>query len=188
MIDQTFPQIAMIENLDIQLSNDFEIIFPDGIPGNVYDSERLIVLHGAVKLPDFKISEHVIWYKGFPIPKIGFKDLTDKHFTIIVQCDKRWELFDAFVYWLQLSFDFNNSTRIPEALRDCDIEIKIPQDNKPYITRFFGFRKETANNLIFRFNGCKCVGLNISELDYKNGEPVTITATMQYFDFVVRDG
>ncbi len=73
--------IAYIESLnDDAMSNQFDILFTDGIPGGGDGNLLRLRMDKQLDIPERSVEEYIIQYQGIKIPKTSLQEETTKEF------------------------------------------------------------------------------------------------------------
>jgi len=100
-------QIDEIYNLgDDQLSNQFEVQFPLGIPFELLDKKSLSFrIDQPFDIPSIDTSEQELYFYGAKIFRPTRSDDTDKHITLSFRIDSKWAVFNALNRWHEKIFN-----------------------------------------------------------------------------------
>lgn len=100
---------------DDQMSSQFQIQFPNGIPGSGSGDNVALRMDQTIDIPDESVSEYTFYHKGMLIVRPNMQDETDKHLLLSVRIDQQWDVFEAIKSWKRLVHDPINGTRLPLA-------------------------------------------------------------------------
>jgi hypothetical protein len=157
---------------DDALTNQFNVIFPTGIPGGGNTDRISLRTDQAVDPPERSINVYEIFHKGIKIPKTGTLDETSKELTFDVRLDQAWGVYDDFAAWLKLCYDFSNAVALPDVMTRTNITIQAD---------------DTAGTVIksLTFKGIKLRGMKIASFDNQTSEPLRLTVNFIWNDFVI---
>ena len=100
---------------DDQLSSQFRLSFPNGIPGGGTGENVALRMDQSFDPPEETVGEYQYFYKGIPITKPNMLDETDRHFTMQVRIDQQWSVFDDLVNWKNMVHNPRTGTALPFA-------------------------------------------------------------------------
>jgi len=106
---------------DDQLNSQYQILFPNGIPGGGSGDNLVLRMDQAIQIPRESVGEYEIYYKGAKIVRPSMMEDTDKHITIQVRIDQQWTVFEDIKTWKRMVHDPINMTRLPIATVSCPI-------------------------------------------------------------------
>lgn len=110
---------------DDQLANQYEILFPTGIPFEGLDPENLSLrIDQAFDLPGQVVGEIDLYYQGSKVVKLNKSEDTDKRVTFTARIDTKWALYDALNRWLKKVYDPVTGVSVPSALIKSTIIIR----------------------------------------------------------------
>jgi len=155
---------------DNQMANQFEIFFPQGIPGGGDISELALRIKGAIPLPDKTILSWDRIYKGVKIPFPMTVDETDKTLTFIALIDQGWEIYDALRNYHDLIFDPRSATALPTSMIRTTVGI-----------RMLNGQQQTVKTLLFK--GAFMNRFKASDPDYEAQEPQEVEMEWKYVNY-----
>jgi hypothetical protein len=100
---------------DDQMTSQFQIQFPNGIPGGGSGENVSLRMDQTLDIPEESVGEYTFYYKGMIIIRPNMTDETDKHMLLSVRIDQQWEVFEALKNWKRMVHDPINGTRLPLA-------------------------------------------------------------------------
>jgi len=100
---------------DDAMTSQFQIQFPNGIPGSGSGENVALRMDQALDPPEESVGEYEFFYKGLKIVRPNMQDESDKHVLITVRIDQQWAVFEALKNWKRLVHDPINGTRLPTA-------------------------------------------------------------------------
>lgn len=162
--------IEYIESLnDDTLANQFNILFPEGIPGG--GDGRLLTLRmdKALDIPERSVEEYNIQYQGIKVPKTSLQEETTKEITLNFRLDGNWQVYRALNNWYKLVFNESNGSGGSEA-----------STRVPMLFNSFGAQKQLIFSM--RFNGVKIKKIKLETFDMSSAEPARVEAVLIYFD------
>ena len=147
--------------------NQFQVIFPAGIPTGG-DAETISLrIQGSFTMPQEVIYKYEIDFRGAKIPKTGRKEDTDKTFTITVRVDQQWKVYDDLRRWHKACYDPSTNVALPEVNTRVPVVIQwLDGNNKAVKTFTFMFSKLTE--------------FKVTDADQSTGDPVTLELTFIY--------
>lgn len=154
---------------DDAMANQFNILFPAGIPGG--GDGRLLTLRmdKALDIPERSVEEYTIEYQGIKIPKTSLKEETTKEITLNFRLDGNWQVYRALNNWFKLVFSEFNGSGGSEA----DTRV-------PLIFNHFGAQKQLIFSM--RLNGLKIKKIKLETFDMGSPEPSRVEAVFIYVD------
>jgi hypothetical protein len=165
--------VQTILNLgDDQTVNQYQILFPAGIPG-VGDATNICLrMDTTFTAPAQTMNKYDIWHKGIKVPKTGTVTETDKAFPIEVRLDQNGAVYKAFDKWKNNCYDFTNRTALLESQTRTTMLVQLT---------------DTQENVMmtWTFTGVKIFELTPPSLDNATGDPARVTIGFIYADFSV---
>lgn len=164
--------IDIMSNMgDDALSNQFNLVFPTGIPGGGNTDRLSLRMDQSLDPPEQTVNVYDIFYRGLKISKTGTLDETDKTLTFDIRLDQAWGVFDDLNNWLKLVFDFSTGIAMPDEMTRTNISIQAT---------------DTADKIIktITFKGVKIRGIKISSFDNTTSEPIRVTLNLIWSDFI----
>lgn len=162
--------VQTILNLgDDQTVNQYQILFPAGIPG-VGDATNICLrMDTTFTAPPETSSKYDIFHKGVKVSKTGTVTETDKSFTVEVRLDQKGDVYRALDKWKKNCYDSSNGTALPEAMTRTTMLVQLT---------------DTQENVMmtWTFTGVKIYELTPPTLDNTNGDPARITIGFIYAD------
>ena len=165
--------VQTIMNLgDDQTINQYQILFPGGIPGGGDAESISLRMDTQFTAPAQTINTYDIWHKGIKIPKTGTVTETDKKFSIEVRLDQKGSVYKTLNAWKTNCYDFTNGTALPDLLVRTTMLVQLT---------------DTQENVMqtWTFTGVKIYELTPPTLDNAAGDPARITVGFIYADFTV---
>jgi len=165
--------VQTILNLgDDQTVNQYQILFPAGIPGGGDATNLVLRMDTTFAAPAQTMSKYDIFYKGIKIPKTGTVTDTDKSFTIEVRLDQKGDIYKALDGWKTRCYDFSNGTALPDLMTRTTMLVQLT---------------DTQENVMmtWTFTGVKIFELTPPSLDNATGDPARVTIGFIYADFTV---
>lgn len=152
---------------DDQLSNQFQLVFPSGIPGGGNGDLVALRMDQQFDAPEQTTNEYTINYKGMTVMKAGMLDETDKHFSIAVRIDQQWEVFDSIMKWKQMVHNPINGTRLPFALVNTTVLVQS---------------LDGQNNIVktIKFGGVLIKGVKVETFDHASTDPSRMTLNFMF--------
>lgn len=96
---------------DDQQTNQFQILFPAGIPFGGSGENVALRMDQSIDIPEDVVNSYDIFYKGMKIPKTGTLDESTKEISIPVRIDQQWAVWDDLYNWKKKVYDSNEGTR-----------------------------------------------------------------------------
>ena len=112
------------------LLNQWQALFPKGIPGA--ENSDLIVarLDQTFAMPDEVIATYQIDFRGAIILKPSKKEDTDKTITIPVRIDQEWSIYNDLDAWQNMVYDPVTNVSLPSALTRIPIVVQNLDENE----------------------------------------------------------
>lgn len=162
-----------------QLSTQYELAFPNGIPGGATaDEMRDIMLRtqGSFTIPNEGVGSYESFYKGLKVNRPNGLDESTKELTIDVRVDELWGVYDAFKNWKNQVFNPLGGTvgNVKSDYADANNIATLLQVNA-LSTR----THEVIKSFYFHYTILRDIA--ISAFDYSSGEPVVLTLTFTFY-------
>lgn len=157
---------------DDQMSNQFSLIFPNGIPGG--GNADLVSLRADQSFdpPEDTVNVYEIFHKGFKFAKTGMLQETTKEFTIDVRLDQDWKTYDDLRRWCDYAYDHSNGTALSDAFARSTVIVQA--ENR---------MQEAVKTIAFKYAKPKSV--KIGTFQHDSGDPIRITVTFIYISMEV---
>jgi len=165
--------VQQVLNLgDDQTVNQFQIVFPAGIPGGGQDTNIALRMDQQFAPPAQTVNTYDIFHKGIKIPKTGTVTDTDKKFTIEVRLSQDGSIYKDLDNWKSKCYDFTNGTALPDLMARTTMLVQLT---------------DTQENVVqtWTFTGVKIYELTPPTLDNATGDPARVTVGFLYADFQV---
>jgi len=165
--------VQTILNLgDDQTVNQYQIVFPGGIPGGGNATNIALRMDTSFTAPAQTISKYDVFYKGIKIPKTGTVTETDKSFTLEVRLDQSGDIYKALDAWKTRCYDFTNGTALPDIMTRTTMLVQLT---------------DTQENVMmtWTFTGVKIYELTPPTLDNTTGDPARTIIGFIYADMAV---
>lgn len=108
--------IEEVMNLsDDQMASQFQIQFPNGIPGGGSGENITLRMDQELDIPDESVTEYEFFYKGMKIIRTSMQDETEKRLILSARLDQQWAIFEDIKNWKRLVHDPISGTRLPLA-------------------------------------------------------------------------
>ena len=108
--------IDTILNLeDDQLSSQFQVQFPNGIPLGGSGDNIILRMDQSVQVPRESVGSYDFYYKGMKITRPNMTDESEKLLTLNIRLDQQWEVFDDLQNWKRSVYNPITGTRLPLA-------------------------------------------------------------------------
>lgn len=164
--------ITYVEGLtDDAFANQFEILFPEGIPGGGDSTLLRLRADKEFEMPEDIVAEYTIEYQGIKIPKIAAKEETDKKLNIAFRLDADWVVFSSLQKWRDLVL--NGNTGAGGLEKDTRTSM---------IFNHYKSNKVLAKSM--RFNGVKLFSVKGGSFSHESADPVRVECQ---FIYVSRD-
>jgi hypothetical protein len=158
---------AILSLGDDQLANQFSIVFPNGIPGGGDSNAISLRCDQTFDPPENVINVYELFHKGYKIPKTGMLQETTKEFTIDIRLDQSWKVYDDLQKWVNMSYDHNNGTALPEIMARSTVIVQAEDRNQSAIKKI-------------HFKYAKPKSVKIQTFDNQSGDPLRITVIFIY--------
>ena len=165
--------VQTILNLgDDQTVNQFQILFPGGIPGGGNAEAISLRMDMQFAPPAQTIGKYDVFHKGIKIPKTTTVTETDKAFTLEVRLDQSGSIYKSLNNWKTLCYDFTNGTALPDLMTRTTMLVQLT---------------DTQENVMmtWTFSGVKIYELTPPTMDNATGDPARATVGFIYADFTV---
>jgi hypothetical protein len=156
---------------DDQLASQFQLAFPNGIPGGGDSDQIRLRMDQDFDPPEDAVETYEIKYKGMTILKTSMTHSMDKKFTVNVRVDQQWKVFDDLNAWWKMCYDPINGVALPDASVRTDIIVQA-QDGQ----------KVVKKNI--RFKNCKIHSIKINPFDNASADPTRITLGFIFTDMI----
>ena len=155
-------------------SSQFEIIFPNGIPGASSADLLSITLRQdqTFAWPNRETATYDVFFQGIKLPKTSYVESTDKKFTINFRIDQDWNIFTAFNAWFGKSFDELNGTG------DTEVNTRTTM-----VVRELGPLKVLKQ--VGKFEGVKVISIKPSDNDMQGTDPMRVEVGFIYATLVM---
>lgn len=165
--------VQTILNLgDDQTVNQFQIVWPNGIPGGG-DALAIALRTDTQFAPPEQVgSTYDIYHKGIKIPKSGTLTDTDKKFTLEVRLDQGGNIYKSLNAWRLRTYDPTNGTALPEAMTRTTMLVQLTDTQEKVM-------------MTWTFTGVKLFSLTPPTLDNASGDPARITLGFLYADMTI---
>lgn len=153
-----------------QISAQFAIIFPNGLPGNSGADTNIITMRQdkTFPWPTRETGTYETFFQGQKIVKHSVVEATDKKFTIEFRLDQDWKIFTYFNNWFKLCYDeFLGTT-------DNDSNKRVPM-----VVVAYGAQKQVVKTAAFQ--GVTMYSFKISDVDQTSGEPTRVECGFIYY-------
>lgn len=157
--------ISYVEGLGSDaMSDQFGIVFPEGIPGGGSGELLRLRLDSAFDEPEIMVETYEVHFEGLKIPKTGSEN-TDKSLSVSFRVDINWKVYEALRNWMGRVFNpITGAQQSEENTRTTMILNAYGPPNKSIV-----YSK--------RFNGVKIASMKITTFDYQNkAQPVKVDA------------
>ena len=153
-----------------QVTSQYEIIFPNGIPGAPGADLLKVTLRQdqTFPWPSREVGTYDIHYQGQKIVKTSVVEQTDKAFTIAFRLDEDWAIFNYFNAWFKKCYDEFYGTADNEA-----------NTRVPMVIRELGSLKQLKKTATF--HGVKMKSIKPSDNDHGGGEAMRVECGFIYY-------
>ncbi len=100
---------------DDQMASQFQIQFPNGIPGGGSGDDIALRMDTSLDIPDETVGEYTFYYKGMKVVRPNMIEESPKELLLTVRIDQQWGIFEDIKNWKRLVHDPINGTRLPTA-------------------------------------------------------------------------
>jgi hypothetical protein len=160
-----------------QMATQYELSFPNGIPGTDADTIRniLLRLHGAFTIPNDGVGTYDTWYKGIKSTRPNGVEESTKEFPLEIRVDENWQVYDAFKNWKNrvhnplggtvgvVKTDISDSSNIATLMKLSALSAYTHQEVKAFYFHYTVLRD-----------------IAVSAFDYSSGEPIILTLTFTF--------
>lgn len=144
---------------DDAMSNQYEIFFPEGIPGGGNSEEVSLRMDQALDIPQSVFAMYEFYFRGTKIVKTSRLEETDKTLSTAVRVDQKFNIWDSLRAWELLGFNAKDSTAAPDLTTRTTLGVRILDGNNNTVKTFY-----------FRY--VKLKGLKLTSLDPATGDPL----------------
>lgn len=155
-----------------QLANQFQLIFPSGIPGGGNNTQICLRMDQSFDPPENTVGVYELIFRGVKIPKTNMLDETTKEFTFDVLIDQQWSVYDDLNNWKMLVYDPIQGTAQAETATRTVMLVQALDGSSTVMKTF-------------RFKGVKLKSIKPGTFDNTSGDPLRVTVTFIFTDFVV---
>jgi hypothetical protein len=152
---------------DDALSNQFKLVFPNGIPGGGNANAIELRMDQSFDIPQQTIYKYDIDFRGSKITKTGKKEETDKTVTFNVRLDSQWIVYDDLNAWFKMTYDPVTNIALPDLLVRTTIEIHA-------------LNSAGDSSKVFKMRNSKITDLKIGTFDNTTGDPIRLEVTITY--------
>jgi len=158
----------LIELGDDQISSQFKLEFPTGLPGGGNPDNLSMRADQSFDPPERRTGKYSVFYQGQKIEKTNVVEETDKTFELQFRCDQEWDIYNALDSWFKLTYDEENGT----ASNDADTRTDM-------VLRAIGTNKTSKKTI--KYVGVKIESIKINEFNHETGDPLRITCNFIYY-------
>ena len=152
-----------------QMSNQFVVLFPEGIPGGGNKDIISLRMDQSFTPPDISYSTYEVNYRGLKILKPSLMEETSKEFTCEIRLDQQWDVYDALNTWMKLVFDPETHIAMDDALIRTSV-----------IVQAFGRNNDVAQTLTFK--GVIIKSLKIGDFSPESGDPIRLSVGFTFYN------
>jgi hypothetical protein len=166
--------IELLGNREDQLSNQFEAVFPSGIPNSIDegDGDQLILsIVDEIPMPDVGFETGEFYWNGLKIPYKIPKDKSSKDFSLKFDIDGKLHVYDSIDAWVSMGYDRRNGVSMPLFFATTDLIIK-PKN----------FENKSKSG-IFAYSDVFCYNYKVTSWNHTGNEPLQIECNFRYLDF-----
>lgn len=156
---------------DDQMASQFQLIFPNGIPGGGDPEYITYRLDNQFDPPKREVQVYDVWSQGQKVTQAGVTEATDKRFTLPIRLDQGWKAYDGLDNWFKLSYDEENG-----GSKGTNASSRVPM-----VIQALGVNKVVVKQLTWL--GVKCIGLKITAFDQQSNEPLKVEGDFIYLKF-----
>lgn len=150
-----------------QLANQFQLKFPNGIPGGGSGENIALRMDQSFDPPEEATGEYEVFYRGVKIMFSNMLDETDKHVTFDVRLDSQWAIFDDLKSWKEMVFNANTGTA-------------QPQENVRTTLLMEYLNTEGSIAKMCRFSGAILKTIKVQTSEHGSGDPLRLTLNFMY--------
>lgn len=156
---------------DDQMASQFQLIFPNGIPGGGDPDYITYRLDTQFDPPKREVGTYDVWSQGQKVTHTSVTENTTKEFTLPIRLDQGWKAYDALDNWFKLVYDEENG-----GSRGTNASTRVPM-----VLQALGVGKVVVKQLTWL--GVKIKGLKITAWDQQSNEPSKVEADFIYTRF-----
>lgn len=158
---------AILNLGDDALVNQYQAVFPKGIPGGSNTDAVRLRIDQTFPMPSEDIATYEVNFRGSKLIQTAKKEDTDKTITFSVRVDQEWNVYDDLEAWRNLCYNPVNNTASPNSVTRVPIIIQNLNQSGTIVKSF-------------TFTSCKIKTLKITDWDMGSAEPVRVEVTIIY--------
>ena len=143
---------------DDQMNTQFQVLFPNGIPGGGSGDNIVIRMDETVQIPRESVGSYDTYFKGMKITRPNMTDESEKLLTLSVRLDQQWEVFDDLQNWKRSVHNPIKGTRLPLATVSTGLLVQF---------------LDGSNNIVKTavFNNCVIKEIEVSAFEHNGTDP-----------------
>ena len=161
----------ILELGDDQMASQFQLVFPNGIPGGGDPDYITYRLDTAFDPPKREVGVYDVWSQGQKVTQTGVTESTSKEFTLPIRLDQGWKAYDALDNWFKIVYDEENG-----GSKGGNAASRVPM-----LIQALGVNKVVTKQL--SWIGVKIEGLKITAFEQQSNEPLKCEADFIYLKF-----
>jgi hypothetical protein len=154
---------------DDAASSQFEVFFPEGIPGGGNSDEIAMRSDQPIDVPEIVHGQYEFFFRGIKMMKKSKLEETDKNITISIRLDQQFNVWDSLRAWQQLGFNEKDSTSASDIVSSTTIGIRVYDGTNTSVKTFY-----------FRYASLR--GLKATSFDPASNEPVRAELNIMFND------
>ena len=157
---------------DDQLASQYQVIFPEGIPGGGNGERISLRMDADLDLPEDTVETYDISFKGMKITQTSMTHGMDKKITLTVRLDQQWKVFDDLQKWYKMCYDPLTATAMPDLATRTNILIQTNDASQKIVKTI-------------RLKNAKITSLKIGTFDHTSSDPIKLTLNFIFSDMIV---
>lgn len=154
---------------DDQLASQYEVIFPNGIPGGGDANRIALRMDTTFDPPEQTVGTYELFKKGVKIIKTNMIQDMDKTLPLEVRLDQQWKVHDDLNNWFKLCYNYETGVALEESATRTLMYI-VALDTQGTIVK------------TIKFLDVKLKSLKIGTFDNQGTDPVRVTMTIIFND------
>jgi hypothetical protein len=154
---------------DNAASSQFEVFFPEGIPGGGNSQNVELRSDQPIDIPEIVYGQFEFFFKGVKITLPSRLEETDKNITISIRLDQQFNTWDDLRAWQLLGFNEKDGTAAPNITAATTVGFRILDGNN-----------NPAKTFYLKYTFLR--GLKITSLDPASNEPIRAELNLMFND------
>lgn len=157
---------------DDALASQFEISFPEGLPGGGDEKHYRLRCDQPIDTPAESIGTYDIMRKGRKITKTNREETTEKTITVSIRLDETWQIYYELLKWKRYSFDpITGGSAIPDGIWPVSIRA-------PFVISSLNRNNDPAHGFIY--TKAKPISIKVTAFDPSSDQPLRVEVVFIY--------